>query len=521
MIEIRNKKEVMILLMIIVLAFVLRTFPYLNGYSYPITDDGTRDYKFIEYIQQTGEINLQAYGIAPFLHLIVSTTSILSDSNTLKIDLFLPPLISSLGLIFFYFFIKKYSKNISISLISTLIVATFGPNIWWGAQAVRETIGLFFFPLSIYLLDKFREKNSIKWFIIYFISLFGMTLAHYWASFMLIIMIFLMNVFFYKNKGYGLLISFVSLLPTFIYWAIAAPFFFFLINKGITIFLSRVSLFKILVISLIMFFVMSYLKKYVPKIINNDLLLTKKVKITVFTLTIASIIFLYIVLNKLLVFAYPPQQFLSVIIAAALVPLGFLYAIKNNTQLSILYITYIITLSAMTIFGVVIGGSDVAFDPVRVLEFIIYPMSFFAATIVSKLNKTIISVTLIICILVGLFFYPPIFVLTDPLEKTPFFDIRSYIRYTPIEGGAILKWSQENNVFLTMNGPTINGIRDTFFLPVDKTKKCKLVSEYDYKVSQYIDKVNYRSLGAKKPDITIQTYADLRYANGWGNVYCG
>ena len=76
-----TKKNIFIfaIVMILLLGFVLRIIPYLDGYPYLLTDDSKRDFLEVLHIDSDGSIDFSsAYGAFPVLHLITYFGSKLS-----------------------------------------------------------------------------------------------------------------------------------------------------------------------------------------------------------------------------------------------------------------------------------------------------------------------------------------------------------------------------------------------------------------------------------------------------------
>src|SRR3989338_8427552 len=125
------QKNLKYLILILIATFLLRVIPYLNGYLYLLTNDSMLDFQQVQYLQNNNQLALyHPYGRSFTLHMIVYVVSEFSGISAWYIDMFIPQLISSLGLLFFHLFVRRYFEE-KYSLIAMVFIATFGPNIWW------------------------------------------------------------------------------------------------------------------------------------------------------------------------------------------------------------------------------------------------------------------------------------------------------------------------------------------------------------------------------------------------------
>jgi len=508
-----NKKQYLLIILIIFLAYLLRILPYLLGYPIPITDDSLRDFQQVQFMIKNNAANFShPYGSFPLLHLVVYLVSRLGF-NPLRVFLFIPQIFPCIGILFFYLFLKKYFPE-KHSLFACLLITFFGPHIYWSAQPVRETMGLFFFPLIVYLFDKeISNYKQAKIGIINKIFLIAcfvlMILSHHWSTLMILGFLFFYLIFMTNNKKqlfYSLLLFIIFLILTLIYWYIAFPFILRLIIKLAKnlIFLLMGLIFLILFLLLIKRFNLNKIKTKLFMIITSLILIL--------------IIFL---LTKLPVFIYPLQIWIMFLIYALLILIGF-FSTKNKninffSKISLFYITFMI----ISIFYIIKGTSisNMPFDPIRIFEFIIFPCSILASYGLLKIKKIIIPFLIIFLLILGTLIYPPIFVYKNTFEGTIFYDIRSHIRHIPPEGFELIKYANEKEINIISNSPVISEFQNTFYSK--KRHTTVLISEYDYKIQKMYNKVKIKKLGISNPRNLIKDSKKkfLFFSNSWGRLY--
>ena len=289
------KKINKIIILIIVLAYLLRVLPYLLGYPIPITDDSLRDFQQVKYLIDNNRIDFSTeYGPFPVLHVLVYGVSKLGI-DPMKVFLFVPQIFASLGILFFFLFLRKYFSS-KISLLACFLIAIFGPHIYWSAQPVRETMGLFFFPLVIYLYDKvFIEKNSKDMFLL-FVSFVLLIFSHHWSTLMTMGFLFFYNIFFInsrKKQIYSFIIVGAFSLLSILYWYFASKIVIILILKLFQIAIPFIFL------SLIFILFLFWIRK-----IDFDIFKNKYIFLA--SIIIAILVFLFF--KSLTPFEYPIQM---------------------------------------------------------------------------------------------------------------------------------------------------------------------------------------------------------------------
>lgn len=505
------KKEHKIIILIIILAYLLRVLPYFLGYPIPITDDSLRDFQQVKYLMENQKINFYThYGSFPILHLLVFGISKLGF-DVMRVFLFIPQIFASLGIFFFFLFLKKYF-SLKKSLFACFLIAVFGPHIYWSSQPVRETIGLFFFPLIIYLFDKEIRDSKISTKILLFISFILMVLTHSWSTFMILGFLLFAVLFFYKDKLlYALsLITMFSIL-TLIYWYFFFPFVFRLIFAPLEFyFIGLISLLCYLCL-------LVFIRKFDLNRLKNNYWLG---------CTLILIVSFFLMFWGILPFNYPFQILFMFILFSALVLIGFFCnkceKMNNFFKINFFYLIFLV----IPIFYIFTNSpiSKMPFDFLRISEFAIFPCSVIASygffTINSKLKtRYLLPFSIVILSFLATLTYPPIFIYKNNFENTPFYDIRSDLRYIPPQGFELIEWAHNQGYSVRSNNYVINEYQNTFY--PEKDKELLLITRSDYKISENYHQIKDKVIGISNPRILIEQSKQLKpiYSNEWGVLY--
>lgn len=515
------KKDSTILFLIIFLSYILRILPYLFGYSIPFTEDGLRDFQQVKYIIDNNHINFftsyQSYGAFPILHLLVVIISYLG-LDPLKVFLFFPQILSSLGLIFYYLFLKKYFNN-KQSLLACFLIAVFIPHIHWSAQPVRETLGLFLFPLIIYLFNGFitEKKISIKYFSLLILSLILIIPTHHWSAIMVMVWLVAFSFFFTTNIKkiiISLLITIFFVVFNLIYWHYFFPLSFTLIGNLI----SHIDLIQIVMVLLLFLLIWIFKKADLNKLKNQDN------KRNSFLLII---ILLWLMAKNMLPLNYPIQIWLHFLMFITFIFIGFFYNKDRNLNkffaVAIFYSYFILIVLVFNFFNN-INIYSLPFDPFRTFEFAIFPLSIVAAmgllNILSK-NHYLKVAIIVILIVSATFAYPPIFIYGKTFINTPFYDIRSNIRYISAGEMDLIKWANDHGYNVEANRPEIRSYQATFYKWQNKkitiiTSSDKILQEkYSYIYDPIIRVEAYENKDLNQNQILYQNndglLIDLRY----------
>ncbi|MDD5454638.1 MAG: NBR1-Ig-like domain-containing protein [Candidatus Ratteibacteria bacterium] len=491
------KKENALIAVIVILAYLLRVLPYLLGYPIPFTEDGIRDFQQVQYLVDNHKINFidsyYNYGAFPVLHLLVFAVSLIGF-EPIKIFLFLPQIFPCLGILFFYLFLRKHFSD-GISLLSCFLLSVFGPHIHWSSQPVRETVGLFFFPLIIYLFDKEvfgpNAGKSILNKVLVTISMILIILSHHWSNIMVICWLLFYSLFFLKDSkklSYALSMTAGFLFCTLFYW-------FFAFRLAFTLIITPFKLiFLILLIITAAFIGGVFLVRRV------DLNTMKRGWCFSFCLLVLFSFFLIIFRSNLIPLHYPFQLWMMLGIFLVLSLIGFFFTreqkLNDITIINIFYLIFWITAIAFFVFrGKALA--EMPFDPYRTLEFSIFSVAPIAAAgflIICKKIRFFGQIMAIILIFLATLTYPPIFVYKNTFAGTIFYDVRSDIRYISKDTIDLMQWANEHGYSVTSNIPEIRSYQDTFYPPQEE--KVVMITKADYVINE-----NYRYI--KDPILRI------------------
>ena len=514
------KKEWVITILIIILVYVLRILPYLLGYQLPFTEDSIRDFQQVKYLIDHGSINLNNsyhdYGVFPVLHFLVYGLARLGF-DPLKIFLFIPQIFPSLGILFFYFFLKKYFPQ-KISLLAVFLIAVFGPHIHWSSQPVRETMGLFFFPLIIYLFDrevsnqshKKKISSNIINKILLAVSFVLMIFSHHWSTLMLLGWLLFYNLFFLKNKKsliYASIIVIMASILALSYWF----FYFHLAWKLMLTPFQNLPLIIQLTLGLILLGMIFWSKNFDLNRIKNNWWRF------IFLLVIPGVIFIFG--DKIIPLHYPFQLWLMFSLFFILFFSGFFYTqdqkINKFLIINVFYLFFWLVAAVYIFQKKKLYGMP--FDPFRTLEYVIFalspimavgflsinklrtlklPFSVEAPLIKNKLFifnqkiniKFFSPLLVVILIFLATLTYPPIFIYKNSWANTAFYDIRSNIRYLPSGIIELVKWANDHDYNVESIIPEIRSYQETFY--TIKENNVKMITSYDQIIKENYSYIN-------------------------------
>src|SRR3989344_276585 len=509
------------LAVIVLLTYLLRILPYLLGYPIPFGEEGMRDFEQVQYLVDNQQINWSGsfydYGVFPVLHLFVYLLTLLG-LQPLTAFLFIPQLLPSVGLIFFYHFLRQFADK-RISLLACLVVATFGPHIYWSSQPMRETVSLFFFPLVMYLADRVIRQWPARWLdhLLFVGSLIVIIFVHSWLPVVLAGWLIFYAALFAPNR------------PALTYTLVVAGGF-----TGLTagywqlVFSRAFTLLKIFVghsiagmasgaIGLgVVFSLRRYhhnISRWLQKRFGQGILIA-------FAIGFVALVALFAVPLQ-----YPPQIWTGFGLLFFLLIVGLL--VQQHEQLLRLSLTtiffgllwlaalYLIVATHQTI-------NRLPFDPFRTLEFAIFPLSGVVAIGINWLTRQRLwAVGLVSALMIGLatFTYPSKLIYQTNFAQTPFYDLRSDIRYISPAIRELIAWANEHGYQVYSPVTEINTYQNVFF-PAQK-QRVVLVTKYDKTIQDHYDKINDPVVGVLKltqlPDALIQ--AAPIYQNTEGRLY--
>ena len=521
-----------IIIVILLMGFMLRIIPFLQGYTLLIGGDAKRDLVQTLYILQNGAIDWKdSYGAFPVLHLLVATASIIFSLDPELVSSFLPQLVTVLGLVFFYFLLREYF-DLKISLLGLFFAAVFGPTIWWSAQGVRETIGLALLPLQMDFLSKSLKEDKVLHFICLYIVTIVLIFTHHWATFIVIITTGIFILYLYKRNVKAWAYFFSMLILSCLWWLIVMPFLFHLFEKALLIASTNPFLIFILlvIVSILFLFIFEKIKipsqTYFSRVIESittDSLIFVLFYTSIFCIAVVLLTFA----STFLVFEYPIQEYLSIFALFYLSGIGVILSLIKMEKRGYVFIFSSIALFGIIISGFFIGGNYVVFDPLRVIEFLPFYLAPFAAGGVVYFYTRFLyeRVNLLIgllCILAifGLLIYPPIFLMQEHLNsENIFFDIRDYIKYTPPEGIAALDWAENRGIYLYSQNYEHTREMDILFFNIEPLSEGYLSSVYDNIIMDSKSKIQITDISYWAYDASVLIGKNKVYSNDWGDIY--
>ncbi len=487
------------LLLLVVAAYVLRILPYALGYNLPIAQEGMRDFQQVQYLLEHHQINATAsyfdYGAFPVLHILVAAIAWLGF-DPLRVFLFVPQLFPSIGLIFFYFFLSRYFSKAQ-SLWAIFCVAVFIPHIYWTAQPVRETTGLFFFPLIIYGLDRVlqpitRQKRWAWW--LFLVSSLGLlVVTHHWTSVMVVAWIFAYSLVWVDKPrpvATGLLLGTGFLSVTLLYW-----FFFF--ERGLELLYSLLSPVPlVLLLGVLLSIMLGHTVStgsVALRCISACRTLPGAIIASVLGGSAAVVVGFF-----LLPINYPLLVWGFFIVLAVLFFIGFFKRSTLHTdQLLLLSTAYLLVWPV--VMPLVLLGNDlntVPFDPFRTAEFIIYPLSpLIAAGILYALRTSRWFAYLAIVLLGALstMAYPTIYIFNTNFYGTLLYDIRSDLRYISPAVQQLVSLAAADGKAVRTPLSEIATYQEAFFGV--KSSQYTLVTAQDQRVKNHAALINHEIAG--------------------------
>lgn len=496
------RNEYVILSAILALAYVLRILPYLLGYPVPFTEDGIRDFQQVKYLIDNSRINLVGsygnYGAFPVLHLFVYGISRLGV-DALKAFLFIPQLLPVIGLLFFYLFVKRhFSKTESLAVI--FCIAVFGPHILWSSQPVRETIGLCLFPIMVWLFslafDSAGKKRAYALCGLIFSALL-MIPAHHWSSLMILVwMISYCFIFIDKkeNRVRGLAFAGIFFSLMIAYWSAYFPDAFNLLISPI----KKFKFWLAILAALLLAFVWLINKLRSTPMEVRGVRMPPALAACVAMIMVACIGFAKMPI------LYPLQIWSEFLIYALIIFVGWRSSMEQSGK------PFIYVAGAYLIFWIialpyVFAGLDlysIPLDPFRTIEFVIFPLSIIAAQgFLSIWKQSQISCYILVAImlLLATLIYPPIFIYKSRFLNTPFYDIRSDIRYISPGEMELIKWANDHGYNVDSIVPEIRSYQEAFFPPTQE--KLALVAYSDRNLSANYGLIKEHIMRVHDPEI--------------------
>lgn len=514
----RDYQEVSLILLMLLLAYILRTLPYWLGYPVPFAVEGMLDFGQVKYIIEHHVPQFLNspfdYGAFPVLHLLIYGISSLGF-EPLKVFLFLPQVFSVIGIIFFYLFLRKHFDK-AVSLTAIFLIIVFIPHIYWSAEPMRETLGLFFFPLIIYLFDRvMSEKFRVALSLGLWSSLALMVATHYGSSIMMLGWLAFYTIFFVKPKK-KLILATATIL---IYILAVAAYWFALFSYGGLILSALVSRQSLLLAIFAIAIVLAFRSR---DKISLNFLRKKGFFILICLLSLLTLLGLSF---RLVPINYPLQLWVGLIIYLILILVGFFYNQDDKIDKIILASSFFPLVWLLAIKYVVsgVGLTGMPFDPFRTLEFAIFPISVVAAKgyLLSVKHFRFVKIVLPTSLVVlSTFAYPTIFIYGVNFYGTPFYDVRSDIRFISPGVRELIDWANENNFEVVSPIAEVNAYQRVFY--GSKHKRLFLWTKNDDNVILNSSYINDAIVGVNRIDIWnkhfLVDHLEL-HANSEGKLY--
>jgi len=511
-----------ILGLIIVLAYILRVLPYLLGYPLPFTEDGINDFNEVKKFSQLSEIIPSSDGYYtkhtafPVLRLIVLGVSKIGFDQ-LKTFLFLPQVFACLGILFYFLFLKKY-LSVKISLLACFLIAVFGPHIHWSAQPVIETMGLFFFPVVIYLFDREvseNKRNNILNKIFLLAAMALMVASHHWSTLMIIGWLVFYVMIFIKEKrtrAYALFWIGLFVILALVYWHFLFPEVFDLI-------LAPLSLPLLLV-------VVGLLLVFLLKPIRGINFLIQKIRNKKWPLFIVIPVLLVFVMAivAVLPMVYPIQIWAMFFLFVVFMTVGFFSNQDDNID-KISLISFFFILVWLIVIPFIFAGYKIIsmpIDPFRTFEFIIFPLSVYGALgiiIVCKKNYCFLAAIAVVMVFLATLIYPSVFIYKNNFYGTPFYDIRSDIRHLSSATIELIDWAKSNDYYLDLFTPEARAYQN--LISNNSKKQAILTSKNDKSIMDNYYLIHdpiMRVDSVRKWDQNIEKDYSIVYQNKDGKI---
>lgn len=507
--------------LILILAFAVRTLPYATGYENLIMGDTIREYEQVLYILENEEINFGfIYGMYPAIHLLVAESSLLTSIDPNILFRFLPQFFAALACIAFFLLMKE-AFNEKIALISSFLLAVFGPNLLWAMKPVRETLGLFIFPLILFLYWKAEQEDKylIPLVLVSILALF----VHHWSLLLLLIFVGVFLLFSQNRKI--LFIYLATVVSAFVY-------FYLSLNVLKNIFQSLGALLIALAFFAFIYIILSnicYKAFPIEKFKRNIVKYLTTAKEgnnlwTLITICVSLLFIIFLIIKEYLVYDYSLFFLSSIIILLIFTLLGIMPSLEDYPLESLGLIIVATIYFFMVIFGLVTEYQY--FDPGRIAEFIIFPLGIFAAMgIIHLVNYardlrvrfSLLTLLFLFFFISGLFAIPEVYITEAEV------DVRSYLQYVPTMGTEAIEWAYEGGSLLVTDNNYVMAIYDLLQYQEEQETNSYLayVSLVDIEAAEENEQINVKGIGSEiDPEhLTLILSNDKIYTNGWASLY--
>jgi uncharacterized membrane protein len=187
-----SKINAVIMIFEIFLIYLSLLLLYNVGYSGLRDSDAYLDYNFLKIIWG-GHFTLgnDPAGVKgwPILHIFSAINSQLTNISPLLIAKYLPSFISSIIILPIYLLIYEVHNNKKVALFSCLIFGSVPQFITFVSDFVRETIGLFFMILFLYILYLSKKRDNYRLIFLALLLIPIIIFSHHLTSFLTIVLL--------------------------------------------------------------------------------------------------------------------------------------------------------------------------------------------------------------------------------------------------------------------------------------------------------------------------------------------
>jgi uncharacterized membrane protein len=209
----RVNRHLLAITALFVIALSVRFIPFLTS-NLPFNIDGFPLVRISEDIIESGHWDTDypdgtsgfvTYNVKlPVMSLLISNFALIFGMTPMEVAQFVIPFMSSIAVIIIYAITFKITKNELVSFFAGLALALNGFYVYLGAAVMKETIGLVFLILAVYL---YHERNDPKKRVLAAALLILLTLTHHLSAWMAFTMISLLaltqNAIWYSNGSFS------------------------------------------------------------------------------------------------------------------------------------------------------------------------------------------------------------------------------------------------------------------------------------------------------------------------------
>jgi hypothetical protein len=379
------------------------------------------------------------------------------------IQKFLIPILSACGILVLYKFLGEYT-NKEIALISALFLLVGTPYIHWASQAVRESVGIAFLIIALYLSYQSMKKCRMDYFIAAFLVILGLVLTHHLSNLIFLLTWLAISLSYIycvcemksvkKSTLFALGIFLLYISSTLFWWNTHLPSqyveFETLMNK----------LFSMPYV--VVFFIVCIITLYIFPIVLPKILIviryflgmvfSRKKEVYAVTLIIsvilAGVIYNFVMGKSVFITSYPGFMLINGIIMAFLAIIGLYYCLNFEKFPLVCWLGTIALVIFLTIAKIV-----PFVDPFRFLEFLWIPFAIVSAIGFVQLFKNIKSERIMALVVAGILtisiitaFPSMVFFNTSFNPGHPLYDNRSLVISHPDSEILALNWLETNKV---------------------------------------------------------------------------